>query len=60
MTNKTGNHAYVIGAQELDVGGEAFIEPEIVPPFKRDQVAKPLVSQLMGDHPGHTLLVPGT
>ena len=39
-------------------GGEALIEPDVVPPLHRDQVAEPHVSNLMSNNPGHRLLRP--
>ncbi|OAD61535.1 hypothetical protein WN48_00046 [Eufriesea mexicana] len=33
----------------LHVGGEAFVQPEVVPPFHGDQIAEPHVRQFMGD-----------
>src|SRR5207249_11232169 len=39
-------------------GGEALIEPDVVPPFHRDQVAEPHMSNLMSNDPGHRLLRP--
>ena len=39
-----GHHA------ETEIGGEAFIEPEIFPVRRRDQVAEPLMGDFMGDH----------
>src|SRR5437867_7240861 len=39
-------------------GGEALVEPDVVPPFHRDQVAEPHVSNLMSNDTGHRLLRP--
>eukprot|EP01051_Picozoa_sp_SAG22_P007488 SAG22_NODE_529_length_9428_cov_2.691178_5_plen_154_part_00 len=36
-----------VGGVGLHPGREALVEPEIVPPFHRDQVAEPLVGQLV-------------
>ncbi len=38
-------------------GGEAFVEPQVVPPVHGDQVAEPLVRHLMGDGRRHVLAV---
>ena len=35
--------------------GKALVEPEIVPPLHRNQVTKPLVSQLVGNDGGDQL-----
>src|SRR5213593_1250591 len=39
-------------------GGEALVEPDVVPPFHRDQVAEPHVSNLMSNNPSYRLLRP--
>ena len=44
--------------QVLDIRGEALVEPEVVPPLHGDQVAEPLVGQLMRHHPRHTSPAP--
>ena len=41
---------------ELDPGGEGLVEPEIVPPLHGDEVAEPLVGDLVRDDEGDTLL----
>ncbi len=38
-------------------GGEALVEPEVVPPVHGDQVAEPLVRHLVGDGAGDVLAV---
>ncbi len=40
----------------LHPAGEALVEPEIVPPAHGDEVAEPLVRQLVGNHHCHPLL----
>ena len=40
----------------LHPGGEAFVEPDVVPPLHGHQVAEPLVSHLVGDHQRHVFL----
>ena len=40
----------VVDDREGHPGGEGFVEPEIVPPGHRDQVAVPHVRQLVRDH----------
>jgi len=37
-------------------GGEGLVEPQVVPPGHRHQVAEPLVGELVRDHLGHPLL----
>ena len=39
-------------AEGRGVGGEGFVEPEVVPPAHRDQIAKPHVGDLVEDHLG--------
>src|SRR5712692_5882799 len=39
-------------------GGEALVQPEIVPPFHRDQISEPHVSNLMGDDMSYRFLCP--
>ena len=39
----------VILVKLLVVGGEAFVQPQVRPIFARDQIAEPLVRQLMRD-----------
>ena len=36
-------------------GGEALVQPDVVPPLHRHQVAEPLVGDLVGDDRGHRL-----
>ena len=40
----------------LHPGGEALVEPEVVPPLHGDHVAEPLVRHLVGDDGGDALL----
>ncbi len=40
----------------LHPGGEALVEPEVVPPLHGDHVAEPLVRHLVGDDCGDVLL----
>ena len=47
------------GAFAAHPGGEPFVEPEIVPPGHRDQIAKPLVRGLVRDHFVNDLLCAG-
>ena len=42
----------------LHPGGKALVEPEVVPPCHRDEVAKPLVGELMDHHLCHALPLP--
>jgi len=51
----------VVGVQGLDAkvlspSGESFIEPEPIPPLHGHEVAEPLVSELVCDDNGDTLL----
>ncbi len=51
-----------VGMQVVDrlgfhPGGEALVEPEVVPPAHGDQIAEPLVGHLVGDGHGHVLAV---
>ncbi len=39
----------VVGGLVLHPGGEAFVEPEVIPPLHGDHVAEPLVRHLVGD-----------
>ncbi|GJC83687.1 hypothetical protein ColLi_06525 [Colletotrichum liriopes] len=48
----------VVGRVPSDPGGEALVEPELVPPVHGDEVAEPLVSQLVGDDVGDAVAVP--
>lgn len=43
----------------LDVAGEAFVQPQVVPPVERHQVSEPLVGQLVRYHGGDPLVVVG-
>ena len=36
----------------FDVGGEGFVEPEVVPPAHGDEIAEPLVGDFVGDDKG--------
>src|SRR2546428_1411882 len=38
-----------VGGFEVHEGGEALVQPEVVPPFHRYQISEPHVSNLMGD-----------
>ncbi len=46
----------MIGALRAHPGGEAFVQPEIVPPRHRDEIAKPLVRHLVRDDREDVLL----
>ena len=39
----------VVGGLGLHPGGEALVEPEVVPPGHGDEIAEPLVCELVGD-----------
>ena len=39
----------VLGRLHLHPGGEAFVEPQVVPPAHGDEIAEPLVRDLVGD-----------
>src|SRR3989339_283377 len=39
------------GVQVIGIGSEAFVEPGMLPAAQRDQVAPPLMCNLMGDNP---------
>mmetsp|Transcript_2106 Transcript_2106/g.6892 ORF Transcript_2106/g.6892 Transcript_2106/m.6892 type:complete len:443 (+) Transcript_2106:1706-3034(+) len=43
----------------LHPSGEALVEPQVVPPLHRDQVAEPLVGQFVNHNLGHALQLPG-
>mmetsp|Transcript_29861 Transcript_29861/g.69013 ORF Transcript_29861/g.69013 Transcript_29861/m.69013 type:complete len:206 (-) Transcript_29861:519-1136(-) len=45
----------VVGRVVLHPAGEALVEPEVVPPRHRHQVAEPLVSKLVRDDSAHAL-----
>src|ERR1700722_5529697 len=47
----------VVGGVGLHPAGEAFVEPEVVPPSHGDQVAEPLMRHFMGNHLKHQLAV---
>ena len=36
--------------------GKAFVQPDVIPPLHRDQIAKPLMRHLVRDHAGDSLL----
>ena len=40
----------VIDAEVFNVAGESLVEPEIAPPFHRNQVAKPLHCLIVTDY----------
>ena len=44
-----------IHAEILDPRGESLVEPEMRPPFHRDQIAEPLMRQLVTNHQSHAL-----
>jgi hypothetical protein len=46
-----------VGAEVLHPGGEALVEPQAVPPGHGDQIAEPLVRQLVCDDHGDALLL---
>ena len=46
---------YLVGHE----GREALVKPEIVPPFHRDEIAEPHVSNLVRDYLGNALLSRG-
>src|SRR5439155_1084044 len=46
---------YLVGHE----GREAFVKPEVVPPFHRDEIAEPHVSNLVRDYLGNALLCRG-
>src|SRR2546425_3881137 len=43
---------YLVGHE----GREAFVKPEVIPPFHRDEIAEPHVSNLVRDHLSDALL----
>ena len=45
----------VIHGQKTDPGSESFLEPGLVPPGNRHQVAKPLVGNLVAYKDGNIL-----
>ena len=49
----------MIHADVLHERGESLVEPEVRPPGGRDQVAEPLVGQLVGHNQGDAVLVAG-
>src|SRR2546425_9612429 len=49
-----------VGGLEVHEGGEALVQPQIVPPFHRHQISKPHVSNLMSDHMSHRFPRPDT
>jgi hypothetical protein len=57
LATLTPKNTYGINTQVLNVACKSFIKPEISPPAGRDQVTKPLVSQLMRHNCSYTLLV---
>ena len=52
-----GHREDVVGGKILHPRGKALVEPEVVPPLHGDQVAEPLVRELVGDHSAHALLL---
>src|SRR5437870_7893991 len=49
-----------VSGLEVHESGEALVQPEIVPPFHCDQISKPHVSNLMGDHMSYGFPSPDT
>ncbi|KAI6756740.1 hypothetical protein HG530_011338 [Fusarium avenaceum] len=49
----------VINSVPADPGSEALVEPELIPPVHSDKVAKPLMSQLVGNDVGNGVLESG-
>ena len=45
----------MVHRQEFDPGGKPLVEPQMGPPLHGDEVAEPLVRQLVGDDNGHPL-----
>ncbi len=41
--------AQIIERQIGDIGGERLVQPQVLPPLHRDQIAKPHVSQFVGE-----------
>ena len=42
-------------ADARDIVGKALMQPEVIPPLERDQVAEPHMADLMKDHVDHPL-----
>ncbi len=47
----------VVDRKVFDPAGEAFIEPEIGPPAHSDEIAEPLMGELVGYYHGNVLFV---
>lgn len=48
-----------VHADDGEERSEALVEPDVVPPLHRDQVAEPLVGKFVGNHAGDTLAARG-
>lgn len=57
QTDLSKFNTHIIESLSSHVGGKSLVEPQVGPPFHRDQVAKPLVSQLMGNRVGDGVLI---
>ena len=57
MPSSCSQCTHRVNPQVLEVGREALVEPEVRPPGGGDEVAEPLVGELMGHHHRHPLLV---
>lgn len=48
---------YKIYSTGCNVCGKPFVQPKVGPPFHRDEITEPLVSQFVGDNFGHSVHV---
>lgn len=42
----------MIDSQGCHISGESLVQPQVGPPFHRDQISEPLMGQFVGDHAG--------
>lgn len=47
----------MIDGEPTDPGGEALVQPQLAPPVHGDEVAEPLMGQLVGDNVGDAVAV---
>lgn len=57
MYKKYEKKTYGSSQEVLIKPGEAFVEPQVVPPSTGDKVSKPHVGDFVGNNVRHTLLV---
>lgn len=47
----------MVDGEPADPGGEALVQPQLAPPVHGDEVAEPLMGQLVGDDVGDAVAV---